>query len=303
MKGIRIPKPPLFSFRECLWFLDRGYDDCMHLIEGEILYKAITGPDGDRLVFSVQDDGDCLAVALLQGTGSKKNSALLQAYVLEWLDMERDLQPFYQLLEKQPPLAYMPRQFSGLRLVSIPDLYEALCWSIIGQQINLKFAYALKRRLVAHCGQALQTGGRTLHLFPRPEEVLKLGPETFRNMQYSRSKALYVTEVSRHFAEGSLGKAHLSESMTYDEKIGLLTAVKGIGNWTANYALMKSLKDMQAIPHGDAGLLNALLQHGLIRDKKDTQSYERLFRRFKGWEAYLVFYLWRSLAPASFQAE
>jgi 3-methyladenine DNA glycosylase/8-oxoguanine DNA glycosylase len=84
-----------------------------------------------------------------------------------------------------------------------------------------------------------------------------------------------------------------------DEQVKLLTAIRGIGVWTANYALMKTLKQLQAIPYGDVGLLNALLNHGLIKDKKDTAGIEQLFRRFKGWESYLVFYLWRSLAMAS----
>ena len=66
--------------------------------------------------------------------------------------------------------------------------------------------------------------------------------------------------------------------------------------WTANYALMKSLKQMQAIPYGDVGLLNALLNHQLIDDKKDLTRMAPLFKKFKGWESYLVFYLWRSLS-------
>ncbi|WP_315825056.1 hypothetical protein [Paraflavitalea speifideaquila] len=101
------------------------------------------------------------------------------------------------------------------------------------------------------------------------------------------------------FAEGEISKRLLQELASYEEQVKLLTGIRGIGIWTANYALMKTLKQLQAIPYGDAGLLNALLNHQLIKDKKDTVGIDELFGGFKGWESYLVFYLWRSLSAGS----
>ena len=75
----------------------------------------------------------------------------------------------------------------------------------------------------------------------------------------------------------------------------MLLAQKGIGEWTANYALMKSLRDPQCIPHGDIGLLNALANHNIISDRNELDKIATLFKTFPGWESYLVFYLWRSL--------
>ncbi len=75
-----------------------------------------------------------------------------------------------------------------------------------------------------------------------------------------------------------------------------LTQLKGIGIWTAHYALMKSLREPASVPHGDVGLLNALSNHSIIAERSETGKIERLFKQFKGWESYLVFYLWRSLA-------
>lgn len=76
----------------------------------------------------------------------------------------------------------------------------------------------------------------------------------------------------------------------------MLMSVKGIGIWTANYALMKSLKEQSSIPYGDAGLLQALLIHNIITDKKDGLQIRNFFQEMRGWESYVVFYLWRSLA-------
>jgi DNA-3-methyladenine glycosylase II len=218
-------------------------------------------------------------------------------HYVDWLDLDRDIAPFYHLLRKNKVLSYMAADFSGLRLISIHDLYEALCWSIIGQQINLTFAYTLKRRLVEHYGQSIvvERAG-TLYVFPRPEVLQYVTVADLRALQFSERKAEYVLLVSKLFAEGSISKQHVLQCGSYEEQVALLTAIRGIGVWTANYVLMKSLKQLQAITYGDVGLLNALLSHELIKDKKDTAGIDRLFKKFKGWESYLVFYLWRSLA-------
>lgn len=300
MKKTGIPKPQLFRFEESLWFLDRNYDDCMHIIEDGVLYKAIH-IDGRNITFSLRDAGDEL---LLELTGPADDDAALREtvrYIGDWLDLDRRLDPFYILLRRNKATAYMADAYAGLRMVGIPDMYEALSWSIIGQQINLSFAYTLKRRLVTQYGHTVDGDGRVLHLFPDPAVVREIPAEAWRDMQFSRSKAEYLTGISGMFLRGGLSKTKLQQCSTHEERLKQLTAVKGIGTWTANYVLMKSLKEMQAVPHGDAGLLNALLQHELIRDKQDMNGINTLFGAFKGWEAYLVFYLWRSLSTAPFQ--
>lgn len=295
MKTLLIPKPALFSFDECLWFLNRNYDDCLHHIEPGSLSKAIC-INGSPVAFTLQADEQHLLLHLQHGGDDSLSQQYLVQYITDWFDLERDIAPFYQLLQKNRTLGYMAKDFAGFRLIGIHDLYEALCWSIIGQQINLTFAYTLKRRLVEHYGEQLVVNGQPLHIFPRPEVLQQATVADLRALQFSERKAEYLLLVSKLFAEGAISKQHVQQCTSYEEQVALLTAIRGIGVWTANYALMKTLKQLQAIPYGDVGLLNALLNHGLIKDKKDSAGIDKLFRRFKGWESYLVFYLWRSLS-------
>jgi DNA-3-methyladenine glycosylase II len=294
MSMVLIPKPALFSFEECLWFLNRNYDDCLHHIEPDSISKALILQD-ELMAFRLEADEQNIMLHITHG-GNNTSQELLVQYITDWLDLDRDIAPFYQLLRKNKTLSYMATDFNGLRLISIHDLYEALCWSIIGQQINLTFAYTLKRRLVEHYGQSIVVDGQTLYVFPRPEVLQYVTVADLRALQFSERKAEYVLLVSKLFAEGSISKQHVLQCGSYEEQVALLTAIRGIGVWTANYVLMKSLKQLQAITYGDVGLLNALLSHELIKDKKDTAGIDKLFKKFKGWESYLVFYLWRSLA-------
>ena len=176
----------------------------------------------------------------------------------------------------------MCEDFNGLRLIGIPDLFEALCWSIIGQQINLTFAYKLKRRMVEAYGQQLEFEDLTYHLFPEPERLAQVTVPELRAMQFSDRKAEYVITVAKAFASGKLSKEVLQATKGLQAKQEMLTQLKGIGIWTANYALMKSLREPSSVPHGDIGILNALANHGIIKDRSETKKIENLFICFGG---------------------
>jgi DNA-3-methyladenine glycosylase II len=293
-----IPKPPLFNFSECLWFLDRRFDECLYRVSNTEVIKAIL-INGDAFLFSISENETDLVVGVLQGKPDAAQRKALLNYITDWFDLNTNMQPFYKLLSANKGLAYMCDEFNGLRLLGIPDLFEALCWSIIGQQINLTFAYKLKRRMVEAYGRQIIFEGTTYHLLPEPERLAQVTIPELRAMQFSDKKAEYVITVAKAFANGELSKGKLMALPDLEAKQQALTSLKGIGIWTANYALMKSLREPAIIPHGDVGLLNALENHSIIKTRTETEKIERLFKKFKGWESYLVFYLWRSLAIKS----
>ena len=267
----------------------------MYRVNDMEVIKAIL-INGEPFLFSVSENAKDIVVHVLDGKPDAYQRAWLLDYVEDWFDLNTDLKPFYKQLSADKRLAYMCDEFKGLRLIGIPDLFEALCWSITGQQINLTFAYKLKRRMVEAYGQQLIFEGTTYNLFPEPERLAQLTVPELRAMQFSDKKAEYVITVAKAFASGQLSKEKLRGLPDLESKQKALTALKGIGIWTANYALMKSLREPTSIPHGDVGILNALANHGIIKQRSETEKIEGLYRKFKGWESYLVSYLWRSLA-------
>jgi DNA-3-methyladenine glycosylase II len=292
---ITIPEPALFSFDECAWFLNRNYDDCLHVIKENEIIKAVE-VGGKPFLLRITSQNETLQIEILKGTPTKEDEVLLIAYITEWFDLNTAIEPFYKLLKKDKRLAYMSKEFEGLRLVGINDLFEALCWSIIGQQINLTFAYKLKRRLVEKYGTAIEYECELHYIFPASEILAKVTVEELRAMQFSGSKAKYLIGAAQAFASKELSREVLLALPSVEHQIEALTSLKGIGVWTANYALMKSLRVPGSIPHGDVGLLNALVNHGVIKDRSELKKIDALFRKYKGRESYLVFYLWRSLS-------
>lgn len=291
----RLAVPVDFNFGECLWFLDRGFDDCLYRVDKSGVTKLLELTAGLALVRMEKEAGE-LKVSVLNRSLSPEEVAELKRYLNDWFDLELDLTPFYELIGRDPRLSFMKVDYFGLRLIGIPDLFEAICWAIIGQQINLTFAYKLKRKLVERYGATLDFENQRYFLFPKAEVLTNVLQEELQTMQFSRSKAAYVLHIAAAFANQTLSKAVLRAMPDLAARQKALINVKGVGLWTANYALMKSLKERSCIPHGDAGLLNALVNLDLIRDKKDAPEIEAFFSGFSEWESYLVFYLWRSLS-------
>jgi DNA-3-methyladenine glycosylase II len=291
-KEIRIPKSPLFNFEESLWFLDRNLDDCMHCVRNKSARRLAAIQD-EIVLLDISDGGTELVATIL--AGKKADETLVKAYVNEWLDAGRDIRPFYRLLKKDALLASLATDYKGLHMVGIPDLFECVCWCVLGQQINLEFAYRLKRRIVEQYGKSIVHNGDKYFLFPEPEVIMNVPVADLRAMQVTTRKAEYITGIARLFATGALSKQKL-EALGDEELMRReLMLVRGIGEWTANYTIMKSLRGMNCVPYGDIGINNALHYFKGISKKNNRKEVEAVFNNFEGWKTYLVYYLWRSL--------
>jgi DNA-3-methyladenine glycosylase II len=113
-------------------------------------------------------------------------------------------------------------------------------------------------------------------------------------LQFSKQKANYTVGISQAFAEGRMSKEKLVGLNLTQAKEELIK-IKGIGNWTANYALMKTFRYPDAFPLEDAGVHNAIKNLKGLKVKPSLDQVRRIFKKYKGWEAYATLYLWKSL--------
>lgn len=291
---MHIPLPKLFSWEECLFFLHRGYPEVLYTVRSKLIRRAVR-IEGNPTLIQIEQIENHLQVDILSEHSTPAQIDHVRSYVLHWFDMERSLQPFYTLLHQHKDLRSFSRDYAGLRLVGIPDLFEALCWCIIGQQINLNFAHQIKERLVKYCGERVSYEGVPNHLFPTPSAVLKLSDEELQAMKFSRQKMRYIRVVAREFQEGRLSLSSLRALPDFESRKRALIALTGIGPWTANYVLMKTLREPDCIPYGDTGLIAGLKKIGVLEDKRQLDKLEAFFDGFEGWKSYLSFYIWRSL--------
>ncbi len=293
-KIIKLPIPNHFSFNETLSFLERGYDECLYNVTDTAVSRFINLSNGKAIITIYQTE-EYLEIELQKSNISEYNLQEVKDYVTDWFDLNRDIEPFYKLLKSQPLLSDLSVKYSGSRIISIPNLFEAICWAIIGQQINLAFAYKLKRLLVEKYGEKEIFNNQTYLTFPTPENLANASRNDLIAMKFSRQKIDYLMNISNAFINNQISKEILFNCRDKEERIEKLTSIKGIGIWTANYVLMKSIRDMSCITYGDSGLNKAI--HTIFKtDKKPTNNeVDAIFKKFKNWESYLNFYLWKTL--------
>ncbi len=290
--SVTILTPALFNFDEALVYLDRSALECMHQVKNGAVYKLLE-VDGEYTLIEVRPENEReLQISCLNRTPSSYEPII--SYVKDWLDFRTDLEPFYQMAQNDPILGTLTKDYAGLRVIGVPDLFEALCWAVIGQQVNLPFAYTVKKRLVETYGDSYEWNGQSYRLFPMPEKIAELSVEDLKALQLTGRKAEYILHIAKLMSDGELTKDVLME-MGPERAEEKLLSLRGIGPWSAHYVMMRCLRDPSAFPIGDAGLHNAL-KHLLRRSKKPSLDEIRsIFEPWKGWEAYAVFYLWRSL--------
>ncbi len=293
MMPMLIPLPEQFSFDLTVSFLLRSPRELLHRVEGDEIFKALK-IENSIILCSIKLDKDSLRVKFLIGNPNPKQKERAVNYIREWFDLDTDLRPFYEMAKKDALLKDLTKKYHGYRIVGQPDLFESLVWAVLGQQINLQFAYTLKQRFVEKYGEQIELNGTSYFIFPTPEVVSKIGVEALLALQFSRQKAKYTIGIAEVFMRDEVSKEKLKGRTLQNAKEELIK-IKGVGNWTANYALMKTFRYPDAFPLEDAGVHNAIKNLKKMKGKPSLEQVKRIFKKYKGWEAYATLYLWKSL--------
>lgn len=290
-----LPVLPPFQFQEIVQYLSRSTQEVLFGVESGVIYRlVVVGAEEAAIEITGTD-----RYIQIRFVDSPLPSLTVQEkvvqFVKEWLDLDRDLTPFYQQMRQCPIMGKVVEKHQGLRLVGIPDLFEALAWAIIGQQITLSFAYMLKHDLVTTFGPCRTIQGREYWRFPSPQRMAQVDLGTLRELRFSRQKATYLISVANQLAKGDLSKSQLLNMGDFRAMEAALTQLPGIGPWSAHYVLMRCLRDPTAFPVQDVGLQNAVKTQMGTKQKPTVSDLRQLASRWAGWEAYATFYLWKTL--------
>lgn len=181
-------------------------------------------------------------------------------------------------------MAALVRRYRGMSLVSRGDAFGTLARSIVGQQISVKAADAVWARFAAAVGSVA------------PAAVLAAGEAGLGGCGLSARKREYLLDLARHFAAGSID-ATAWASLDDAAVIAELTAVRGIGRWTAEMFLMFNLLRPDVYPLDDLGLQKALSRHYFAGETQPRRVLAEFGERWRPWRSVATWYLWRSLDP------
>jgi AraC family transcriptional regulator, regulatory protein of adaptative response / DNA-3-methyladenine glycosylase II len=261
--------------------------------EGNKILKALSTPEGAAVLeISLESDGAWCRVAAPKKL-SRASMAHLHASALRMLGLNGEVAAFEKRLAEDSSTRHLLRR-KGLRVPSIPTAIDGLCWAIIGQQINVKFAAALRREIIHLAGERAE-GGMITH--PSAERVAEIGAKELKKRRYSGSKAEYLIGAASEVAEGRLDIENLPNgSAVAAEK--RLTSVRGIGTWTARYVMLRGgFADCALV--GDSALATALQRLHKREDRPDHEEQHALMTAFAPHRSLATVHLWASLKDAA----
>jgi DNA-3-methyladenine glycosylase II len=172
----------------------------------------------------------------------------IRPVVEKLLGLEFELQPFYAWAAAQPVLGELVPRLVGFRPPLAPDPFESLVTSITAQQVSLFAAFAIRTRMIERFGEP----GELAYGFPARERIAAADDDELVALGFSRRKAEYVVGLAR--ADIDLDELALLDD---DEVRVRLTAIRGLGPWTAEWFLARHLARPRAWPAGDLGVRKA----------------------------------------------
>jgi DNA-3-methyladenine glycosylase II len=173
----------------------------------------------------------------------------------------------------------------GERRIARPrDHYGALVRTIVGQQLSTRAARAIYERLTQ------RFGGRA----PTPEEILADDPSELRtSVGLSHAKVRYLRSLAEHVLDGSLELGKLGR-LSDDEVTARLTAINGIGRWSADMFLMFHLQRPDVLPVGDLGIRKAFQSLYGLPELPEAAEMERIAEPWRPHRSLACLFLWRS---------
>lgn len=227
--------------------------------------------------------------------GELTPSLLAQAgeALLNILGLRIDPAAFTEFARTDPALGPVVARQPGLRIVQSATVFEALTWAVIGQQINLPFAISLRRTFIQLAGRAHSSG---LWCYPEAADVARLALEDLTSRKFSRSKAETLLRVAQLVVDGRL---LLERERPVEQVVQELLAVKGIGPWTVNYALLRGYGYPDCSLEGDVAIRTAF--HRLLggEARPDIPTAQRLLERYAPHRTMAAAYLWASLGESA----
>ena len=282
---------PPFRLDLTVWALRRRPDNAIDSWDGRTYRRALE-TDSGTVELAIEQTGSSVAprvgVTLTGGRIDQRTEEHARAALTRLLGLELDLSPFYRLAEGDPFLRTLAARFRGVKPPRFPTLFECLVNAIACQQLTLTFGIRLLNRLVEAHGTT--AAGQLLHAFPAPSRLARLAPETLMPLGFSRAKARSIVELAAGISAGTFAPTAI-ETLDDREAIQALLRLRGVGRWTAEYALLRGLGRLHVFPGDDVGARNNLARWLDRREPLDYAGVQAAVRHWQPFAGLVYFHL------------
>ena len=290
--GTLTPTPP-FDFSKSLQFLGIfGPTKNEQTVSTHSLTKAIS-IDGQTVVFQLTSIGTTEKPGLEYSLFSAKPfSQAMENAVVEritfFLSLKDDLQPFYRLGREDPDFAPIIEHLYGYHQVKFLTPFENACWAVLTQRNPMKIAQQTKQALVEKYGSSLEVSGSVYWAFPEPMQIAVVDESELSKMIRNDRRTEYLVAAARAFSEAD---EEFLKTASDEAVEAWLRNIKGIGEWSATFIMVRGLGRMERVPLTEARLFEAASKvygHG---EELSRDDLKRLADKYGLWQGYWAHYI------------
>lgn len=287
---VQLPYRSPFAFSALLQFFAGRAIPGVELVHDGRYLRTVT-VDGVASVIDLRE-GKGHVLLTVHGAGTRSLLPIVQR-VRGIFDLDASPGDVSRVLSRDGDLSALLNSQPGIRVPGVWDGFELTIRAILGQQISVAAATTLSGRLAKRYGETLNVavpgipedlGPHTI--FPRAEKLLRA---RLGDLGIIRSRADTIRRVSKAVVEGRIS---FDPSQDTTEFCRSIVTIKGIGEWTAQYIAMRALKDPDAFPHSDLGLLRAF--DAPDRERLKPAELKLRAEAWRPWRAYAALLLWGS---------
>jgi DNA-3-methyladenine glycosylase II len=284
------------------WALRRRPENAVDIWDGRA-YRRVLVIKGRPVLVEVIQTGTAVAPQLRVTVAGARLDSLLERVVEHALNRllgtGLDLREFYSLAALDKKLGPLVERFRGMKPPRFPTVFEAVINGVACQQLSLAAGIQMLNRLAGRFGMTAECGG-TPATFPRPEDLSGVEPESIAGLGLNRQKARAMVELSRALVERRLDLEALV-NLTDAEAVNYLDRLRGVGRWTAEYALLRGAGRLHVFPADDVGARNGLQRWLHLRGPLEYKDVHRVLARWKPYAGLVYFHmLLNSLDRAGF---
>ncbi len=214
----------------------------------------------------------------------KDGSCARNTLVTHILGLDQPVADFEDRFGQHPEIGILIQRNPGIRIPQLFSRFEALIWAIAGQQISVKAAVSVRRKLILMAELRHKDG---LYAHPEPEHLIHYSTDDFRRIGCSQSKAQTIRTLCEEIHSRKLDLKASPERLRE-----ALLQIKGIGPWTADYVLLRSCAYLEASLHLDGAVQRNLQKLLNLKEKPTPEFTRKWLALFQPYQAFAAAHLW-----------
>ncbi|PHM54976.1 DNA-3-methyladenine glycosylase family protein [Xenorhabdus hominickii] len=280
-----------------LAFHQRDEMGISEIVQQNQIKKGIMWHDNPALLTITIEENRAKLQLDIDGDKSRYSHEALLDLVSHMLGLKQPVEKFETIYQDHPVIGELITRQKGLRIYQSATPFEALSWAIMGQQISLSAAISIRRRFIQAIG--IQHSSELL-CHPTYKQVIQCSEHDLRQCGFSVGKANALLSVSRLIDSGELELAIPEEEDAVNRLVDNLLAIKGIGMWTINYALLRGFNHLNGSLHGDVAVRRNLQYLLKQEDKVSAEQAETWLAHFSPWKALVGAHLWQQQSSSGY---